>query len=232
MREKYHECIVEGNRIVAEALRSDWTVEFLCVSQSGREHIASLPAFACPAYITGDDEFEQFTTTENSQGIIAVVRQQAVSLPDMLHGHVIALDRVADPGNLGTIIRTADWFGASAVLLGNGCAELFNPKTVRSTMGSLFHLLVVPQVDLLGACSTFKLKGVTLWCADASGNSVNDSHRLTKDAILVVGSEAHGVDPRLMSLAEEALAIPRIGQAESLNAASATSALLALLCQR
>lgn len=229
MREKYREFIVEGPRSVREALQGEWRVEFLCVSQSGRVHLDSLPEHTYPTNIVGDDAFEEFSTTEHSQGIVALVRQQTSHLSEDEGGLFIALDRVGDPGNVGTIIRSADWFGARGVVLGIGCAELFNPKTVRSTMGSIFHIPVIEQIPLAAWCAHMRSKEYVTWCADMGGEPVSQTMRATQRAILVIGSEAHGIDPGLCAESQAVVGVPRIGSAESLNAASAAAALLALL---
>lgn len=229
LREKYRECIVEGARIVDEALRSSWTVEFLCISQSGRVHLDKLSEHRHPVYIVSEDEFSTISTTEHSQGILAVVRMSTEPAPPPRDGIILALDRISDPGNVGTIIRNADWFGVQLVLLGKGCADLYNPKTIRATMGSLFHLPVISDVNLLDACEKSAQEGFALWCADMDGGPVTAAHRAMPRALLIIGSEAHGVDPAIRAKMQESIGIPRIGKAESLNAASATAAMLALL---
>lgn len=229
MREKYAEFLVEGVRTVHEALTSGWKIAYLCVSQSGRAHLDSLPVGDIPVFLAGDNIFDEFSTTEHSQGIVAVVHQQESTLGFDTPGLVIALDRVSDPGNVGTIIRTADWFGVRGVLLGAGCAELYNPKTVRSTMGSLFHIPVVSHAKLSARIDESKAAGYSVWCADMGGVPVASVHRYCASAMLIVGSEAHGVDAQLRSKCDAVLGVPRLGVAESLNAAAATAALLALL---
>lgn len=229
MREKYGSFIVEGTRIVTEALESEWDVDFLCARHASQALLSDLPDNSCPTFVLSDSEFDEISLTENSQGVVAVVRMRELEMPKELDGIIIALDRVADPGNLGTIIRTADWFGVRAVVLGAGCAEVFNPKTVRSTMGSIFHVPVFVRTKLDQICVDLKKDDYAVWCADTGGKNVSVEHRKATRAIVVIGSEAHGIAPEIRSIADDVVAVPRFGRAESLNAASACAALLALI---
>jgi TrmH family RNA methyltransferase len=143
-------------------------------------------------------------------------------------GDVLVLDAVADPGNVGTLIRTADWFGLTCVVLGPGCASISNPKVVRATMGSLFHLVTVEVDDLPTACRWLADQGVALASAEVEGGTW---HRWAprNRAAVIVGSEAHGVSPAVRALASHRVSIPRGGRAESLNVAAAGAILLSSL---
>ena len=140
---------------------------------------------------------------------------------------LLALDAVSDPGNVGTIIRTADWFGAGGVLLGRGCVEPFNEKVVRATAGSLFHIPIVDEVELLEVLAQAKATGFRVVVAAAGGSVSLSDWRPAKRNVLVVGSEAHGVSADIRDSADVTVAIPRYGRAESLNAGVAAAILLA-----
>ena len=131
----------------------------------------------------------------------------------------VALDGVSDPGNVGTVVRTAAWFGVAAVLLGKRCADLLNPKTVRATMGGLFHVPVCRNVDLSDALTRLRKRGFTVTVAAADGSPVWLSWAAGPWSVLVLGNEARGVSGRLRGLADKTVAIARTGKGESLNVA-------------
>ena len=138
---------------------------------------------------------------------------------------VVALDRVSDPGNVGTIIRTCDWFGADAVVLDRDTVEFTNPKLTRSTMGSMFHLPVYSDVDLPDIIAKAKKKGFTVY-ATTLAESKSIPTKFAGKSIIILGSEAHGVRPELLRQADELLSIPKFGKAESLNVAISCGVIL------
>jgi TrmH family RNA methyltransferase len=143
-------------------------------------------------------------------------------------GLIVAVDRISEPGNLGTIIRTCDWFGVDALLIGSGSVELTNPKVVRSTMGSLFHLPLFPNVDLSRTICDLKESGFTGYGATLEGNHSLCETRWKKKSLVVMGSEAWGIESSLLSELE-GVQIPGYGQAESLNAGVATGIFLSAI---
>jgi TrmH family RNA methyltransferase len=136
---------------------------------------------------------------------------------------VLALDGISDPGNLGTVLRIADWFGISRVLCTPTSVELTNPKCVQATMGALFRVSV-GVVDLAPQLADWRAQGVHLYVASMEGVSVFEQE-LKRPAVLVMGSESHGVSDAVRALRAGLIAIPRGGGGESLNVATATSAL-------
>lgn len=171
---------------------------------------------------------EAVSGVETPQGVVAVVRRQAVLLdealarPDLL---LLIVDRVQDPGNLGTMIRTADAAGASAVAVTPGTVDPTNPKAARATMGSLFHLPVAEMEPdpLLAALSAH---GVRLLAADAAGPVTARDANYTRPLAIAVGSEGEGLSPTWVEAADQVVRIPLLGRAESLNAAVAAAILL------
>jgi TrmH family RNA methyltransferase len=173
---------------------------------------------------------EQFSTTLH--GVLSSMTGQTAGL-------IVALDRISEPGNVGTIIRSADWFGADAVLLSEGSVELYNPKVVRSTMGSLFHLPVIALPDGTGpapgvrtfaeALTVCRAAGYTLYGADVNAASDIRTIHFAQKSLIVFGNEAHGLAPEAAALLDERVLIPKFGQAESLNAAAAAAVVLSTL---
>ena len=220
--------LVEGLRLCSDLATGGLAIEFVLVDEDrlADPRIASLVEQLVGAGVTianaADHEIQWLSDTVHSQGIVAAAHWNDVSMDAMCFGPqaiVLALDRVSDPGNVGTVIRTAAWFGADAVLLGENCADLLNPKTVRSTMGGLFHLPVIRNVNLPNAINTLKGQSFTLNVASSDGTSDWKSWAAKKRTLLVLGNEAEGVSADVRALADYTLAIPRRGKGESLNVA-------------
>lgn len=175
-----------------------------------------------------DQVMEKLCDTGTPQGVAAVVAMPAVSLPELtLHDAqlLVACDRIQDPGNIGTIIRLADAVKADAVILLPDCANPFSPKAVRSSAGSIFHMPVVfADADMLVGFA--RDKGLALLVADAQASRTCFSTDLKRPAVLVLGSEAHGVSSSIRGQATDLIGIPMPGRAESLNVAMSAAVIL------
>ena len=179
------------------------------------------------------DEFSGLTDTVTPQGLVAVCRTVDVPLADALVGSpslVVLCDQVRDPGNLGTVIRCADAFGADAVLVSAESVDLYNPKTVRATTGSLFHLPVAVEVDVATTVTLARERGLQVFGADGGGDctldELADSGELARPTLWVLGNEAWGLPTAHLSLLDRPVAIPIYGRAESLNLSTAAAVLL------
>jgi len=229
-RQKLGQFLVEGPHLVEEALRSGANVATILVAQ-GFEVPASLAQAAGSAVEwvrVSPQVLVKCTDTESPQGIAAIVSVPAHDAEMLLEAEgalVVAVDGVQDPGNLGTIIRSADAVGASGVLLGRGTVDLYNPKTIRSTMGSLFHLPVAggDLADLLPAAAArgVQVIGTSL---QASGSCYDVDFR--RPTWLVLGNESRGVSPEALRHVTQRVIIPMRGGTESLNVAMAATVLL------
>ncbi|MED3729908.1 RNA methyltransferase [Geobacillus stearothermophilus] len=213
--------LLEGFHLVEEAVKSRAPLVELMVD----ERTAIPPGWdvSVPVVIVTEAVMKAISSTETPQGIAAVCRQ----LPAELEGVKTALliDAVQDPGNLGTMIRTADAAGIDAVILGEGCADVYNPKVVRATQGSLFHLPVV-KGDLAQWIACFKEQGIPVY-GTALENAVD--YRTVPPSssfALLVGNEGSGVRREWLEMTTETIYIPIYGQAESLNVAVAAGILL------
>ncbi|MBI3975106.1 MAG: RNA methyltransferase [Armatimonadetes bacterium] len=171
---------------------------------------------------------EAISEVETPQGVVAVMRHQRASLDVALQRRdllLLIVDRVQDPGNLGTMIRTADAAGAGAVALTPGTVDPTNPKTARATMGSLFHLPVAEMAaDRLRA--TLRARGVRLLAADAAGTVTARAADYGRPVAVAVGNEGEGLDGAWLEAADQVVRVPIAGRAESLNAAVAAAILL------
>lgn len=218
--------LLETTKLVHEALQSRWPLEEVYATE---EWLARYGAPAgTPVTLVAERVFSQLVTTETPEGVLAVARlPQAAELPAATRTacYVVA-DALQDPGNLGTIIRTADAVGATAVLVGPGTVDPYSPKVVRATMGSLFHLPVLVRPELYAELRALRSRGVALLAtALRTERSLYDLD-LSGPLAWLVGNEGAGLTPEAVALASEAVSIPMPGAAESLNASVATAVCL------
>ncbi len=230
--------IVDGRRGVGEALRSGFELmEFyytgeLLATVGGSELVQEAKRRSREVHQVSVREMEQISDTVTAQGVVAVMRQTSQD-PDtvfksgMGSSVLVAVDAVADPGNLGAIIRTCDWFGVDALLLGRGTVELYNPKVVRSTVGSIFHLPILSGVELPRVLEKARKHGYAVYPTAGDGDVYTDTERYPAKVVVVLGNEAWGVSAEAMQLADRRLAIRRYGDAESLNVGIACGIVLA-----
>lgn len=231
-RDKQHKYIIEGIHLVQEALRADADLECVAydldhgipadLAQMIHTHQAAEWIGVSSAVIS------KCTDTKTPQPVFAVVRKNLTELADLLERRnslVIVLDGVQDPGNVGTIIRSADAAGADGVIVGRGSADVYNPKTIRSTMGSLFHLPVVEGV-LLDLLPEAKQHGARIISTSLQAQTTCYNYDLNGSSWLLVGNEAQGVSAEAQQLVDDSVIIPMQGQAESLNVAMASTIML------
>jgi TrmH family RNA methyltransferase len=229
--------LLEGWRSLSAAIAANAPIVQVAVrsDQFERQELEPLRARGVPIHTIGERDLGRVSATEHSQGVIARVALVAPRLEPLLdsgNNLLLALDAVADPGNVGTIIRTADWFGADGVLLGRGSVDPFNDKVVRATAGSIFHVPVVGDVELLEALDKAKVSGFAVTVAVADGALAISNWRPTPRTLVVLGGEAHGVSDAVRRASDLAVAIPRVGRAESLNVAITAGIFLAQLRMR
>jgi TrmH family RNA methyltransferase len=179
------------------------------------------------------EQLAKLTDTVSAPGVAALVAwrpaataETCVPASGEAAALVVALDAVGDPGNAGTIIRTADWFGAAGVILGEGSVEPANPKVVRATMGSLFHLPVAQPGALAPALEALRAHGFATVGAALDGVEL-PTFRWPARTVLVIGNEANGIQPAVAAALDHRVRIPAHGRAESLNAAIAAAVLMA-----
>ncbi|MBE2215316.1 MAG: RNA methyltransferase [Opitutaceae bacterium] len=182
---------------------------------------------------TSPEQLAKLTETVSAPGVAALVRWRPTPSVNACAGSegpapalVVALDAVGDPGNAGTIIRTADWFGAAGVVLGDGSVEPTNPKVVRATMGSLFHLPIAQPGALAPALEALRARGFAAVGAALDGVEL-PQFRWPARTVLVIGNEANGIQPAVAAALDHRVRIPAHGRAESLNAAIAAAVLMA-----
>jgi TrmH family RNA methyltransferase len=202
--------VVEGSVLVGEALRAGWDVEAQYVAPG------AVPVEGVPCRLLAPGVLERVATTESPQPLLAVVRMRTSVVPAGADPVLVAAG-VADPGNLGTILRSAEAAGFAAVALTPGTVDPFSPKTVRASAGAVFHVPVLTDVDPTGL-------GLELIGTSSHQGEPYTQADLTGPLALVIGNEAHGVPPELP--VSRWVTIDHAGRAESLNAAMATTLLV------
>ena len=230
--------VVDGVRGVREALRSGFSMVELFYSgalladPAGSAIVEEAKRRTRAVHAVTPREMEQISDTMTAQGVLAVMQQREWAIAEVLHKEdraslIVALDAVADPGNLGAIIRTCDWFGVDALILGENSVDLYNPKVVRSTVGSIFHLPILTDIELPSLVSLVKGFGYTVYATAADGVTYTDDMHYARKALFLLGNEAWGISDPVMQAADVRLAVRRHGAAESLNVGVACGVLLA-----
>ncbi|MBQ9462960.1 MAG: RNA methyltransferase [Bacteroidales bacterium] len=210
-RDEYGQFAVEGEKLVSEALLSGYKV--LAVYRSdeiGAENMARMSQLSTPS------------------PVLAVVEKPAPRNLVLERGLYLGLDSVRDPGNMGTILRLADWFGITTVFASQDCVELYNPKVVQSSMGSVFRVSIV-NCDLEDICRRFRAKDMPVYGTFLDGEIIY-SEKLAEEGLIVMGNESNGVSREVASQVSTRLFIPSFAgkrqTAESLNVAAATAIVL------
>ena len=184
-------------------------------------------ALGLPMYSISAKLAARIADTEEPQGIFAVIWIPE-QRPNVQGDIVLALDSVQDPGNIGTIIRSAAWFGVKTLLLGDGSADPYSPKVIRSTQGAIFDVELETKVELVGKVGLLKKQGYRVLATTLSADAVSIYEvSLPKKALLLFGSEAHGLNQELLALADKKIIIPKYGSGESLNVAMSAAIVLA-----
>jgi TrmH family RNA methyltransferase len=229
--------IAEGRQATTEALRHPGAVTELIVADDSVGRQVDLLDIASNAGIriavAPPRAVAELADTVTPQGVIAVCQMIDVPLAEALAGTprlVVLCDQVRDPGNVGTVIRCADAFGADAVLISRDSVDVYNAKAVRATTGSLFHLPIAIGVDLADAASLARKAGLQVIGADADAPSTVDdlagSGALAQPTLWVLGNEAWGLPAQHATLLDRLVALPIYGRAESLSLSTAAAVLL------
>ena len=232
-REKDKKFIAEGERIVEEGLRSNFKCEKIIVTHEFYEkkhnHLDELVTNQDILAIIKYQEFKKISDTINSQGIIAVfhIPLKGTQPEQIKTNLVVCLENISDPGNVGTILRNCDWFGINEIILTKGCAEIYNPKTIRASMGAIFHLNIIDEKDTNYLLS-LKVKDYKFLTADLKGENIYN-FKFPVKSVIAFANEASGPSPELLKISDSLITIPKYGDAESLNVASASAVILSHL---
>jgi TrmH family RNA methyltransferase len=226
--------IIEGAKLVEEGLNSNYDCEIIIATpEYSNSNSVEIKAYLKKKHrleIIKAEQFKKLADTESPQGIAGIFKFTSTKINhSVLYDEtmLIYLDNISDPGNLGTILRTADWFGLNYILLSPGCVELFNPKVVRSSMGSIFHLNIIEKYNA-EKLNGFVDKKFNLIGTDIHGKNIYD-YKFHDKFVLIFSNEGNGPSPEIQNLVSERITIPKFGNAESLNVASAFAAIMGYL---
>ncbi|MDE3839853.1 RNA methyltransferase [Bacillus methanolicus] len=222
-RDKTGTFLVEGHHLVEEALKAGSVVNLIMNEKA--ELLSRLNYGSIPVTMVTDEIFNTLTETETPQGVLAVCRQVKIDQDQVKGKRFLLIDAVQDPGNLGTMIRTADAAGVDAVIVGNGSVDIYNSKVLRSAQGSHFHLPVV-RGDLFEWIERLHQEKIPVYGTALDNARVYTEVKPAGSFGLLVGNEGSGVNKELLTKTDENLFIPIHGKSESLNVAVATGILL------
>lgn len=225
-REKNGEFVIEGTRSVTDAVKNGAEISYIIF----KEAEAPLFDLDIPQFSTDRKTFAEITDTESPQDMLAVAKIRltpAERIIDAESDIVVLCDRVQDPGNIGTIIRTADAVGNASVILSSGCADLYNSKVIRSTMSSVFNLPIAKDEELAPIIGKLKVRGFKIICGALRDDSADlYSSDLSGRCAVIIGNEGSGVSDEIISLCDLTVKIPMRGKAESLNASVSAGILM------
>lgn len=253
IRKKNHQFVVEGIKLVDEALEYGKVLEVVCAESLYNElisgdlsgnrllaendkNITSYVKKGSSLLVVSDTVFKSMSETKTPQGILAVVEMPDYRLLDKgfleqaytKNGKIklLVLEDTADPGNLGTIMRTAEAAGVTGVIMGKGTVDIFNPKVVRSTMGSIFRLPFAYAEDLKETIQKLKTQGISFYATHLKGKKSYKDIKYSDSSAILVGNEARGLSDEVADLADTYVLIPMQGKVESLNAAVAAALMM------
>ena len=228
-RKREQAFVIEGRKMFEEAPAD--RVKMIVASESfckSKEGAALLKGKKFD--VVSDSIFETLSDTKTPQGILAVVKQQPYSFEELLGkekaSFLLILDHLQDPGNLGTIMRAAEAAGVTGILMSSDCVDIYNPKTIRSTMGALYRVPFVVSEDFTGDIERLKKAGVSTYAAHLGATISYEGADYKKPCAFMIGNEANGLSDEVAALADCKILIPMAGQVESLNAAMAATVLM------
>ena len=233
MREKKY--MVEGYRIIKQAMETGEKLHMAVFCESFEKNefceavLNELESQGTRLYKLSQKLFDEISDTQNSQGIIAVAHMKSIGMKEQIEKgtrFILILDRIQDPGNMGTIIRTADAAGVEAIVLLKGCVDIYNPKVLRSTMGSVFTMPILSVEDPDSAIGILKAEGFAVASSILETDSYYDEISYPQKIALVIGNEANGIDQSIIERSDIKVKIPIYGKVESLNAAIAAGILM------
>lgn len=222
--------LIEGFRFVEEALKSNFEVKYVFICERQKEKFEKL-GFEnlidknTKCFIVSDSVLNSICSTETPQGVVAVVRNK-ISDIQIKNGFYILIDKVQDPGNMGTIIRSANASGALGVIITKGTVDTYNSKTLRSTMGSIFKIPIIFEDSNFNIIKELKENKFKLITSSLNTNYNFYDVDLTDRVIIAVGNEGNGISKEIFELGDISVKIPMPGNAESLNVGVAASIMM------
>ena len=221
-RDQHGMFLAEGETLVKEYLNNNDCVEYILISENAPHHLVGMASFH--HYLVKDSVFNTISSTQNSQGIVAVVRKKTYNMTEIIQNNLILYgDSIQDPGNMGTIIRSCDAFGAKSIIYNKGCVDIFNPKTIRASMGSLNRLSHIKTDSNIEMLKMLIENGYTIFSAVVDSDVYLESIKEFQKAVIVIGNESKGIDKEIINRSNINFSIKMNGPIESLNAGVAAS---------
>jgi len=230
-RERTRTMVVEGVRLAEEALAANASINFCLysdhISERGKKVVRQIQALSCDTEEVNSDLMDRISDTKTSQGILITAPYPEIPLLKKVD-LVIVLDRIRDPGNMGTILRSAAAMGVRAILLTPGTTDPFSPKVMRAAMGAQFHLpiRIMNAQDIQKFCKRSNKIELSILLTDSKSSLICWETDLSKPVCIVIGGETEGISDNIHEIADESISIPMGSQMESFNAAIAASILL------
>lgn len=241
-RSLHKQCIIEGVRAIRDIVAADhngrlidaliYTPGFIR-DERNEKLVMTVRDHGGKTYEAGEKELARLSETVANQDCIAIANQWNTSIDHIVHQSafrsIVALDNVSEPGNLGALIRTCDWFGVDALLLGTGTVEIWNPKVLRAAVGSMVHIQFAEDVDLERELPALRMRGYNIVGTSVhEGTPVTDT-RPAMPAVIVFGNEADGISSGVERVIDTMITVPKYGKAESLNVAVAAGVILSAI---
>lgn len=226
--------IVEGVKMIEECIDRNYHLSYIIYCddlfqvQGGKELFQKIES-SYRLINVPRELYKEISDTENPQGVLAVSKFNVEDVKNIDMDEkpfVLLLDKVQDPGNLGTIIRSADAFGVHGIILTEGCVDIYNPKVVRATMGSIFRVAIYHEENAIETVKSLKEKGMKIFSTSLDESEDLQNVDFKESSMFIIGNESQGVSRPLNDLADKLIRIPMIGEAESLNVAIATSIIM------
>ncbi|MDR1784837.1 MAG: RNA methyltransferase [Endomicrobium sp.] len=223
VRSKSRLFLVEGKKQVKD-IPKNWNIRQIFISERYKDIITDFKKTT----IFSDYLFNKLSVTKSPQGIMALIEKKYYNTKDVIknYGKFIILENIQDPGNLGTIIRSADAFGIKAVFVSKGSADLYSDKTLRATMGSIFHLPVIDNIEVKDILDSMKNEKILTLAASPKGKKYLSEISLKTKSAFIIGNEARGIKNETENLTDISVKIYMSGKTKSLNAAIAASIIM------
>lgn len=233
-RWKEKKYIIEGIKIIEEAINENLKLNYIVYSEEALQNdelnkLLNTIENKATLVEVSNSIFEEISDTENPQGVLGVLSFDINNCDDIRkynQANFIFLDALQDPGNLGTIIRSADAFNISGIILGEGCVDPYNQKVVRSTMGSIFRVPIYMCENSITFLEDIKENGFNIISTDLNGLELSEGLKNLNKNIFIIGNESKGVREEYLNLSNKRIKIPMPGKAESLNAGVAASIIM------
>ncbi|BAV58827.1 RNA methyltransferase [Endomicrobiia bacterium] len=223
LRDKNGLFFVEGKKQIYE-IPKNRTIKQIFISEKYKNDVTNFKN----VIMLSNHLFSKLSATKSPQGIMAIVEKKYYAVEDIIKnsGLFILLENIQDPGNLGTIIRSADAFGAKAVFVSKGSADIYSDKTIRATMGSIFHLPIIDSINIKNTLNLMKNKKISVFAASLKGEKYLNDIKFPNKSAFVIGNEANGLRSETENSADTLVKIYMPGNTESLNAATAASIIM------